>query len=440
MVPLGDITNGRKLSSWKEIATRLGVTVRTAQRWEKLAGLPVHRSVGKIGRTYAYAFEIDRWLAAGRPGNGESEGQDGGAPVPRGGWALRARWLIGVAVALAAAVGGVETWLWRQAARTPVAWSLEGSKLVVRDSRGRLCWEKQFPEFNAHFAAEVRDKVTIADLDGDGRREVLFNFFPADMAHSASSLMCFEPDGRLRWEYRYGRERTFGGRHFEPDYKGALVRPVRIEGKPFVLAVANHYIWYPAQISLLDARTGRLVEEYWHPGAIYYCSLADVDGDGRNEVVFGAIDNPGQGIGHGALGVLKLPFSKAPKPTVAAGDPFPPVTGGGELAYVLFPTPDVNRVLALLPIMTELRVDRNRIFVNLPLAENGAMVYYLDFGLKVLDHRFSDNFPALHQRLCLQHLLDHRLGPGEIAEMGTVIHFGWAPDGNSPELKRFWKY
>jgi hypothetical protein len=181
------------------------------------------------------------------------------------------------------------------------------------------------------------------------------------------------------------------------------------------------------------------VEEYWHPGAIYYCVLADIDGDGEEEAVFAAINNPGQGIGHAAVGVLKLPFSRAPKPS-AANDAFPPVTGGGELAYVLLPTPDVNEALSLLPIVSGLRVDRGRVFVETPLPETGGIVYYLDFKLRVIEHRFSDGFAALHERLFVQHLLDHHLSPREANALGTAIAFPWAPDGNSPGLKQLWKF
>ena len=34
-----------------------------------------------------------------------------------------------------------------------------------------------------------------------------------------------------------------------------------------------------------DAGTGRVVEDYWHPGAIYYGVLGDVDRDGKDELV-----------------------------------------------------------------------------------------------------------------------------------------------------------
>ena len=51
-----------RLDSWKEIAAYLKREVRTAQRWEKNEGLPVHRHQHeKLGTVYAYKSEIDAW-------------------------------------------------------------------------------------------------------------------------------------------------------------------------------------------------------------------------------------------------------------------------------------------------------------------------------------------------------------------------------------------
>jgi hypothetical protein len=43
----------KELASWKEIADYPGVTVKTAQNWEKLRGLPVHRFPGRRGEVRA---------------------------------------------------------------------------------------------------------------------------------------------------------------------------------------------------------------------------------------------------------------------------------------------------------------------------------------------------------------------------------------------------
>ena len=51
------------LQSWKEIARYLGRGVRTAQRWEQKAGLPVRRpQPGDRSPVFAFPDEIDAWL------------------------------------------------------------------------------------------------------------------------------------------------------------------------------------------------------------------------------------------------------------------------------------------------------------------------------------------------------------------------------------------
>ena len=71
---------------WKDIATVLGVSVRTAQRWEKRAGLPVLRlPAHRRGQVMAVVQDLEAWREkqptaspagltepAGRPPIGES--------------------------------------------------------------------------------------------------------------------------------------------------------------------------------------------------------------------------------------------------------------------------------------------------------------------------------------------------------------------------------
>lgn len=51
------------LDGWKEIAAYLRRSVRSAQRWERTLGLPVHRMVTPEGGRVVYAqrHEIDAW-------------------------------------------------------------------------------------------------------------------------------------------------------------------------------------------------------------------------------------------------------------------------------------------------------------------------------------------------------------------------------------------
>ena len=57
-----------RLDSWKEIAGYFRREVRTVQRWEKTAKLPVHRlQIEKQGSVYAYKSELDAWYKDRQP-------------------------------------------------------------------------------------------------------------------------------------------------------------------------------------------------------------------------------------------------------------------------------------------------------------------------------------------------------------------------------------
>jgi TolB-like protein/Flp pilus assembly protein TadD len=67
-----------RLDSWKEIAAYLKKDVRTVQRWEKSAGLPVRRLThGKLGTVFAYKSELDAWW---RESQSKVEFEDPDAP------------------------------------------------------------------------------------------------------------------------------------------------------------------------------------------------------------------------------------------------------------------------------------------------------------------------------------------------------------------------
>jgi len=61
---------GRRLDSWKEIASFFVRDERTVRRWEKEQALPVHRVPGGAkGRVFAYESELREWLMASQAVN-----------------------------------------------------------------------------------------------------------------------------------------------------------------------------------------------------------------------------------------------------------------------------------------------------------------------------------------------------------------------------------
>jgi eukaryotic-like serine/threonine-protein kinase len=74
-------SRGRRLESWKEIASYLGRDVTTVRRWEKREGLPVYRlQHSKLGSVYAYTSELDAW----RDKEAHRETLAGATDVPEG--------------------------------------------------------------------------------------------------------------------------------------------------------------------------------------------------------------------------------------------------------------------------------------------------------------------------------------------------------------------
>ena len=117
------VTNSRKstqeaglvrLDSWKEIATYLGKSIRTVQRWEEQEKLPIHR-LPHADRSSVFAFsqELDAWRASRSHllrGNGNDSEANGAAsgeattanPLPGLGdsWARPRRWRLAVLTAV----------------------------------------------------------------------------------------------------------------------------------------------------------------------------------------------------------------------------------------------------------------------------------------------------------------------------------------------------
>jgi hypothetical protein len=68
--------NRQILNGWKEISDHIQRGVRTAQRWEVLLGMPVHRPASKNrSAVVAFSDELDRWLSRTAPGTPSANGE-----------------------------------------------------------------------------------------------------------------------------------------------------------------------------------------------------------------------------------------------------------------------------------------------------------------------------------------------------------------------------
>lgn len=446
----------RLLRGWKAIAAFLEVDVRTVQRWSKRTDIPIsHLAVEGRSHPVAVADELERWLKHGGAADGgrhdapartpeapedRKPAASPADPVPAQGSRRPARRVpfAMLAAALVAAVAIASAFL-LPSRSVPHAASLDGETVVVRDVSGKEVWRRPLPGMrfaNQWLAATVAfDDVAVIDVDGDGKAEVLANVPPERSSNDLGQLVCFDANGDERWRFAHGRAFSWRDRGFGPTYAGRLLRAVVAGDRRFVLSVAFHSHWFPVQVSLLDPATGRLEDEYWHPGAVYAATQHDLDGDGVGEVILAGLSNPGFGPGRSIVTVLEVPFGR-PRPGLGEG--MSDFTGARETAVALLPRPDLCTATGEVPITSEITLPLpNRLQVRTS-CEGATVFHTFDFALQLVDTRVSDNYRAVHARLEQQGLLRHTFDPAELQCLARAVRLPSSPDGNDPRWAAHW--
>ncbi|MGD8330773.1 MAG: hypothetical protein PVJ49_15185 [Acidobacteriota bacterium] len=402
------------LTSWKEIASHLDVTVRTAQLWEKSRGLPVRRMPGPRGRVYMRVDECEAWLA-GRlhsddPRQVEGAGGEhvsAAASVIVLPWTLRMLALVVIAaMALGVWVGlltvgrsGVEM----GGSRTPTRAFVRADELIVENEAGEELWRKHFelglhaPTYNA-----MAIRPSISDLHGDGNVEVLF---PRRSPGSTvpDDLICYSAEGEKLWSFRPGGDVENDNQAFDNVYHVAYFEVVDLgEGRRGVITSNLHYISEPTQLAFLDA-DGRLISEYWHPGHIGQTEAAlevvDVDGDGRKEIYAAGTSNARRR----AVLVILDPYTMGGTAEEPNGFQLKGLETGHEIARVFFPRSDMNLAgnqynsgISVYPGASGVKVG------TLELSgypQQPALIYDLDVDLGLESIGLTDNFRKVHAEL-----------------------------------------
>jgi hypothetical protein len=326
--------NRERLDSWKEIARFLGRDVRTAIRWERQRGLPVHRIPGgKRGAVYALTSEIEEWLRGNPNGSAAAPSTDSfgvSSSEPRrvlspsaGGTASRSRpkaaTVLG-AIALAILAGGSLIGLSLTRAGSPDdrrvgqpslirSISLSGTVLRALGGAGDVRWTHDFGRNvvarNDPWdpGAPMATFATSEDLDGDGVPDLLVSvMFTEDTPGSATihdELFAFSgPSGRVLWSRRIEDTLAFRAGHFAAPWCGVFPMPpphitnrlalFRVDGKLRIAWALNHRIWWPSMLVVVD-RHGTVVSKWVHSGMIY--AVASLEEEGPPRLLVGGVSN-----------------------------------------------------------------------------------------------------------------------------------------------------
>ncbi len=282
------------LSSWKEIAAYLDCDVRTAHRWEKTYGLPVHRlGKGSHARVFAYEHELEAWLRR------KSEGED--EDKQRIFWAK----IISILAVLIIMVGiGHFIYNYVTFDREPYDFEINQKQLTILNQEGQELWRHDFPieqnlseeHYRSHFQnrqyAVGRTRLPVIqfkDINQDGHKEVLFAVtYPV----VNGKFYCFSYKGDKLWSIDPGRELTFGSKVYLDEYRFSKFLSDDLTGDGFaeILLSSIHTPEFPTQLLLLN-HEGKQLGAYWHSGRISDFVFEDIDGDGIKDIIIGGVNN-----------------------------------------------------------------------------------------------------------------------------------------------------
>jgi hypothetical protein len=447
----------RELQGWKEIAAYLGVTVRRAQQWESELQLPVTRlRLERRARVLASTALLDEWRRTRQartpqfpPNRPLPTPPPPPSPVPAPRRRTIAAWMASAAVCIVAMLA---IWALAPSAPVPVRAAINDGGLEAFDAGGRPLWRKTFPEGAAQapelalYSARTLDvwrsnNVIVDDIDRDGSREVLFRLgVTRPMGEpQGDRVLCFDAKGVERWRFTPGRPITWRDRQFDAAYTVHwMVGPIQVDGRS-VVAVGAQNQFFPFQVSMLDAASGRLRGEFWHLGGLATVLAADTDGDGRVEITAAGVNNPGPGAGLPALVRLRLPLP------AGGGQPDPFTAAERQpVDYVLFPPVDALNEEELPRMVSWMKCAGGKtlelgVSYGARLPDRGQIYYTLDEHLQALDARPCDLLRNYYRRLADDHRLPCPLGDAEIATWRNVRRFERMPNANDPATRALWR-
>ena len=257
---------------------------------------------------------------------------------------------------------------------------MEGSALVILNAEGKELWREVFPEgFSTDWYYEkgLGTRIWFGDLEGKGRTSVLFSYLPAASPQSHSTtLICYSDRGKEKWRWTPGRDLP-ELQGTPATYKAQAIRFLKATEKrpPRIVVSSWHDPWWPNQIAILDPN-GNTISEYWHSGALANMVLADLDGDGGEEIVATGISN-----GYHQATLVVLDPDRVSGASTEAARPELQIHGMGvaqERLRLLFPRSDLNRALSQFNVATEPTIGRGiiRLTVLECTSPPGCPVWY----------------------------------------------------------------
>ena len=282
----------------------------------------------------------------------------------------------------------------------PQSGRLEGSTLVVSNAEGKELWRKSFSDgfWADYYEQGVAPRLRFSDLNGDGHLEVLFAYHPGVNPNSTSAtLICYSDRGKEKWRWMPGRQLPeLAGSPATFDIRDFAVLKQSGKTLPRIVVSSSHMPEYPDQVAIVDSH-GKTVSDYWHSGHLAHLTLADLDGDGREEIIATGISN-----GYHAATLIALDPDRVLGTSTEAARPEIQIHGMGvakERIRLLFRRSDLNVAMEPYNEGREITVEQGRTRLSVQecrLRPGCDILYDFDSNFQLLSVEASDQFRSAH--------------------------------------------
>ena len=263
-------------------------------------------------------------------------------------------------------------------------------------------------------------RILVADVDGDGSREVLL-FVRSGVATSADEFICFDAAGNVKWTRRPGNTIRFGDRDYGPPWVGLGMFLTDDGRKPTLWVAWSHEESgeFPCLLERLSA-TGQPESEFWSAGFI--ATVVRYVIDGRASIFVGAVNNDSQGA---SLAVFDEDNVQGTAPARSADKVCRNGPPGSPRAFLVFPRTELPRRVGGLATVSEIRRSDSgefRVWVQQPGSELvTAVAYRLAGDFTPRSAEFSAEYIAAHQSLEREGKIDHPFGERDRAQAWPVL-------------------
>jgi hypothetical protein len=232
------------------------------------------------------------------------------------------------------------------------------------------------------------------DINMDGKIEVLYSPQTKD-GKGTDRLYCIGQDCVPIWQIRAGRSVAFGGRSFPSDFvlQGFDVCDLDNDGKDEVVCVANAVNEWPCRLMVISA-DGKVLEEYWNSGQLLDLAFADLNRDGKKEILAAGLNNE---YARGCLIIFNSSNIAGASPQSNSDFRSPQIIRGTEKRYILFPRTDVDLLKWPMECVRDIELlGQNLIRVRAALS---GIYYDFDYRLSLSNVELSHGFVQEHNVL-----------------------------------------